>query len=472
MDEATSSEQELRAEVERLRAERDAARAQLASAEQRPPSRHLTRRIAAGVLVVLSCLSFLTGGAGIWASRNFLDTDVWVDRVGPLADDPDVQAALSREITTEVMKLVDPKALFEDVLPERGQLLAVPLSGAVEGFVGDQVATFVASDAFARLWVGINEQAHAAAVRVLKGDSDVVQAGDDEITLNLVPVINQVLSRITSASPELFGRTVDIPDVQIDEVPTAAIDAVNNAFGTDLPEDFGQITIYDQGALKEVQDAIALFDRIVVLSVIVFVLATVGAIALSVDRRRTVLQLAITDVLLLILMRRAGMIAQDQVLGLVRVEDNEPAVRAATDALLQGLFDGTRLLLWLFGIIIVIAWLTGSSARVVKVRRGVASAATGVVSAARDRGSDPATVAWLVAHRDALRVAGVVVALGLLWWLDLSWFGVFVLLALVVAYEVLLSRLPDRDEDGGTPTDPTDPGSAGVGPTITEPTVA
>jgi hypothetical protein len=462
VDEATSSEQELRAEVERLRAERDAARAQLASAEQRPPSRHLTRRIVVGVLVVLSCLSFLTGGAGIWASRNFLDTDVWVDRVGPLADDPDVQAALSREITTEVMQLVDPQALFEDVLPERGQLLAVPLSGAVEGFVGDQVSTFVASDAFARLWVGINEQAHAAAVRVLKGDSDVVQAGDDEITLNLVPVINQVLSRITSVSPELFGRTVDIPDVQIDEVPTAAIDAVNNAFGTDLPEDFGQITIYDQGALKEVQDAIALFDRIVVLSVVVFVLATIGAIALSVDRRRTVLQLAITDVLLLILMRRAGMIAQDQVLGLVRVEDNEPAVRAATDALLQGLFDGTRLLLWLFGIIIVIAWLTGSSPRVVKVRGGIASAATGVVSAARDRGSDPATVAWLVAHRDALRVAGVVVALGLLWWLDLSWFGVFVLLALVVAYEVLLSRLPDRDQDVDGPS--------AEGSTLTEPT--
>lgn len=461
MDDATSSEEELRAEVERLRAERDAARSQLASVEQGRPSKHLTRRIAAGVLVVISCLSFLTGGAGIWASRNFLDTDVWVERVGPLADDPDVQAALSREITTEVMQLVDPQALFEEVLPERGQLLAVPLSGAVEGFVGDQVATFVASDAFARLWVGVNEQAHAAAVRVLKGDSDVVQAGDDSVTLNLVPIINQVLARITSVSPELFGRTIDVPDVQIDEVPSGAIDKINSTFGTDLPEDFGQITIYDQGQLKEVQDAIALFDRLVVFSVIIFLLSTIGALALSIDRRRTVLQLAITDVLLLILMRRAAMTAQDQVLGLVRVDDNVPAAKAVSDALLQGLFDGTRVLLWVFGILIVVAWLTGSSTTVVRVRHGIASAVTGVVSAARDRGSDPATVTWLVAHRDALRVAGVAVGLVLLWWLDLSWLGVFLLLALIVAYEILLTRLPDHDPgDDDTPTDGGPPAAA------------
>jgi hypothetical protein len=402
-------------------------------------------------MVFLSCVSFLTGGIGIWASRSLLDTDVWVDHVGPLADDPDVQAAISAQITAEIMKLIDPQALFEEALPERGQVLAVPLSGAVQSFVGDQVDKFVASDAFDRLWVGLNEQAHATAVKVLRGDSEVVQAGDKTVTLSLIPVINEVLANITKASPEIFGKTINIPDVQIDEIPTAAIDKINDVFGTDLPPDFGQITIYDGGELKEVQDAIALFDRLVWVSIVVFVLATVGAFAASVDRRRTLVQLAIVDVLLLILMRRAAITAQDQLLGLVRIDSNVPAVKATSDALLQGLFDGTRILLWFFGILIALAWLTGSSKRAVAFRGRTVSVASGLTSAARERSTDPATTAWLVEHRDALRIAGVVVAVVLLWWLNLSWLGVLILLALVAGYEVLLGRLEDDDSTAGGP---------------------
>jgi hypothetical protein len=442
---------DLEAELARVRAERDAARAELSELRVGQPSRHVTRKIIAGFMVFLSCVSFLTGGIGIWASRSLLDTDVWVDHVGPLADDPGVQAAISAQITAEIMKLIDPQALFEEALPERGQVLAVPLSGAVQSFVGDQVDKFVASDAFDRLWVGLNEQAHATAVKVLRGDSEVVQAGDKTVTLSLIPVINEVLANITKASPEIFGKTINIPDVQIDEIPTAAIDKINDVFGTDLPPDFGQITIYDGGELKEVQDAIALFDRLVWVSIVVFVLATVGAFAASVNRRRTLVQLAIVDVLLLILMRRAAITAQDQLLALVRVDSNVPAVKATSDALLQGLFDGTRILLWFFGILIALAWLTGSSKRAVAFRSRTVSVASGLTSAARERGTDPATTAWLVEHRDALRIAGVVVAVVLLWWLNLSWLGVLILLALVAGYEVLLGRLEDDDSTAGGP---------------------
>lgn len=440
---------DLESQVARLRAERDAARAELAAlrggagAGDGTPahSRHVVRRVVAVVLVVISCITFLTGGVGIWASRNLLDTDVWLSRVGPLIEDPAVQDALARQITAEVMTLVDPQALFTEVLPERGQLLAVPLAGAVEGFVGDQVSNFVASDAFERLWVEVNRQAHAAAVRVLRDESEAITAGDRTVTLNLVPVINRVLQRLTSISPEILGRTVDLPDVQIDEVPTEAIRTINERLGTDLPEDFGQIVIYDQGKLKEVQDAVALFDRVVTASVVLFVLSTIGALATSVDRRRTLLQLAVADVLILVLLRRGAMRAQEQVLDLVRVRENRGAVRATTDALFQGLFDGTRILLWGLGIVIVVALVAGGGRRAVAFRRKVAAVAAGLVGAARDRTTDPATVAWMADHKDLLQFATAAVGIVLLWWLNLSWIGVLVVVAAVVAIVVLLGRL-------------------------------
>jgi hypothetical protein len=340
------------------------------------------------------------------------------------------------------MQLVDPQALFEDVLPERGKLLAGPLSGAVQSFVGDQVAKVVQSDAFATLWVEVNRQAHAAAVKVLEGDSEVVSAGDKTVTLNLLPIVNRVLARISSVSPELFGRTVDIPDIHVDEVPASAIKAINERFGTDLPSDFGQITIYDQGTLKELQDAVKLFNQIVWLSVVVFVVTTVGALAVSVDRRRTLLQLSIADFVLLVLMRRGAIRAQDQVLDLVRVAANKPAVKAVTTAIFSGLFDGTRILLWLFGVIIAVALVSGPGPRAAAFRRRVASAVVGIVSAARDKGADPATTAWIVGHRDLLQVVVAVIAVALLWWLDLGWLGVLVVLVLAGIAIALLARLP------------------------------
>jgi hypothetical protein len=444
--------EDLSDQVTRLRAERDEARAELERVQEARGSRHLTRRVVAGVLVVISCLSFLAGGVGIWASRSFLDTDVWVDRVGPLADNPDVQEALSARITSEIMQVVDPQTLFQEALPERGQILAVPLSGAVEGFVGDQVDNFVAGDAFADIWVGVNRQAHQAAVKVLRGESDAVTAGDETVTLNLVPVINRVLASITSASPELFGRSIDIPDVQIDEVPTKAIDAINNTFGTDLPDDFGQITVYDGGELEEIQDAVALFDRIVWISVVVFVLSTVGAFAASVNRRRTFYELAIPWILILLLLRRGAVRAQDQVLDLVPPKGSVPAVRATTDALLSGLFDGTRILVWILVVALAVVWVTGPTDRAGALRRRAASAAAAVAGAASERSNDPATATWLIAHRPVLQAAGVVVAVVLLLWLNLGWFGMLLLLVILGAYEWVLARLEGPgDDDAGQP---------------------
>ncbi len=457
MDETTngdSSVEELSAQLERVRAERDEARAQLATIETAPESKHRVRRTVAVLLVIASCASFLTGGVGIWASRNFLDTDVWLQRTDPLIHDPAVQQAVSTKITDSVMQMVDPEALFKEALPERGQMLAGPLSGAVRNFVGDQVTKVVESEKFAEVWAEVNRQAHTTAVKVLRGESDVVTANDDSVTLNLIPIINRVLARITSISPELFGRTIQIPDIQIDEIPSSAIEKINDRFGTDLPADFGQITIYDQGKLKELQDAIVLLDRIVWLSVVIFVVSTIGALAASVDRRRTLLQLAIADVVLLVLMRRGAFRAQEQILDLVKVDANKPAVKAVTTAMFEGLYNGTRILLWLFGIIIVVALVTGPGRRASALRSRVGSAAVSLASSARDKGGDPATAAWIVAHRDALQLGVGALAIVLLWWLNLGWFGILVVLAIAGVLIALLARLPESSssEDDSTPT--------------------
>src|SRR5215211_896470 len=163
-------------ELERLRLERDQLQSQVSALTQRRRSR--VRGVLAPVLVILACVCLVAATVGVWAKRNFLDTDRFVTRVGPLIEEPAVQDAIAGRLTEQIVGLVDVEAVLEDALPERGRLLVGPLSGAVEGFVGDQVDAFVATDAFRRLWVGAAELAHTGAVRVLRGEATNLQTSD------------------------------------------------------------------------------------------------------------------------------------------------------------------------------------------------------------------------------------------------------------------------------------------------------
>jgi hypothetical protein len=83
-------------ELAELRQKRDRLVAQLTLLEHRTARRRWLRAGAVALLVALGCTSFTFAAVGVWVRRNVTDTDVWVERAGPLVDDPAVQAALGR----------------------------------------------------------------------------------------------------------------------------------------------------------------------------------------------------------------------------------------------------------------------------------------------------------------------------------------------------------------------------------------
>jgi hypothetical protein len=372
--------------------------------------------------------------------------------VGPLIEEPGVQNAIAGRLTEQIVGLVDLEAVLEDALPpERQRLvaaLAAPLSGAVEGFVGDHVDAFVATDAFRRLWVGAAELAHTAAVRVLRGEATNLRTSDGSITLNLVPVVNQVLARITEVSPEVLGRQVDIPDVSLDDVPEAAVTKLESALGRDLPEDFGQVTVYDDGALAAAQDGLKLFDELVVVFVVGMVLLAALALWVSQRRRRTTLQLVIGATLGLVLLRRVIFRLEAEVAELPPRPAGREAAGLAAGNFLDPLLSFTQ---WaLVGLVVVglVAVLTADYPWVVALRRRVATVAGSAFGAVGRGATDDATVRWIAGHQELLQVAVAIVALLALWVLDLSWLGVLVVLAVAggVALSVRRVHLPAPDE--------------------------
>ena len=130
------------------------------------------------------------------------------------------------------MQTVDTRALLADALPEKAQLLAIPLSSAVEGFVRDRVDRFFASDRFEKIWATATTRAHEQAVRLLRGEHSAITAKEDGVEINLVPMINAVLAQILDAAPSLVGSDVKLPTITVDDVPEVGASASERRSGS------------------------------------------------------------------------------------------------------------------------------------------------------------------------------------------------------------------------------------------------
>jgi hypothetical protein len=425
-------------EIDQLQSERDRLSNEVKALEAKKKSQSTLRTVGVFILVVLACVSFTGAAVGVWAKRSFLNNEIFAERAAPLGADPAIQAALSVWITDELMQVIDPEELFREALPDRGQILAVPLASAVRGFVQGKVDEFLASERFANLWSEAVTRAHARAVDVVEGSSDVVSAEGDQIEVNLVPLINGALAQVGQSSPEILGRTVDLPELTVDDLPANAQERMSEALGTPVGEDFGVIVIDDNGALSAAQEAVRLFGAAVWILVILTIVLIPLALLVSHRRRRTLLQLVFGLALGLVLVRRLGFRLEGDALDRIANETNRAAAKAITQSFVDPLLDATLIALWILLAVAIVAVVTGPYRWAIALRRGVGNTVSSlgrILGSAGERATDEATVAWLRANSGTLQIGGAAVAVLALLLFDLSWLGLLALLILLVAYE-------------------------------------
>ena len=125
-----------------------------------------------------------------------------------------------------------------------------------------------------------------------------------------------------------------------------------------IPSDFGQFTVFDASRLQEVQDAVELFNRLVVFVAILAVALFALTLWVSPRRRRTLIQLVVGTALGVVLLRRLGLRLEDDVVDMVR-PDNQEAAKVIVGAFVSSLLDATTWVLIVAAVIAVVAVITG-----------------------------------------------------------------------------------------------------------------
>ncbi len=403
-DQTHSGEQ---TEIERLRArveelEREAG---TPADEPRTTRRLRWRRITTVVLLVVGTVSLLVANVTVFLKRTLLDTESFVNTLEPLAEREEIIDAVSAEIAVAIVEAIDARALVEDALPEETKVLAGPIASGVEGFIGQTTREVIGSDAFASIWEEALRLVHEAAAEIIGGGSGLVRTASGEVQLDLSKVVETVTGRLSDAGLDV-----------------------------DLDPDLGVITLYSSDQLAQLQDGVDLLDRLAVVMWVLTVAALVGAVVVSVRRRRTVLVLGVA-IAAVALVTLAGLdFLRSEIVDRISEDQPRAAVAAAYDTVLRGFKTQSNLLVVLGLLLTGGAWLVGPSRWAIRIRtftqdqlrgRGAAFApSSGVLGTIRRT---------LAEHRGAFHAGAVIVGLVVL----VLWERPTVLVLLIVALLVL-----------------------------------
>jgi hypothetical protein len=290
------------------------------------------------VLLVLATLLWSVGIVAVWAQRQMLDTQNWVETSDRLLENEEIRNALSTAILQRIYASAPVENQLRETLPDNLKPLAAPVSAALREVANRNAPKVLGSAAALAAWEKANRAAHQTLVKIL--DGDIARGGT--VTLNLHDLIAQVAAGT--------GLPAGVADK--------------------LPENLQQLELLKSDKIEAAQKAIHRAKTLTIVLAVLAVLLMAGAVALDKDRRRTMVAvggcLIFAGVLVLALRRIGGEAA---VTALAESPNARPAVKATfvigtsllTDAAWGSIVGG------LF--IVVGGWLIGPGKRATALRR-------------------------------------------------------------------------------------------------------
>ncbi len=336
------------------------------------------RRTVAALVIAASLVTPFAVGA-LWLRLALLNEHRYVRTVAPLATNRAIVSAVAAEVTDTLLAQVDEKAI-EDELGRLGPILGA----GVHGYVQQLVAKLLLTSQFEQLWTAATVQSHQALVAALEGKQSDLIAPDGSVDVNLASVVARARDTLAAAGLHVFDR-VEPGLVQ------------------------ERFTIVRPGALHRARRAVSLLRTLSIVLPAAAILLFGLALAISRNRRRTLLHagigLVVAGVIGLVLVVAGRSYYLHSVVG---PDVPHPAATALYDTVVRDLRHAYKITclcgLALFGA----ALLAGPSRAAVRLRsltlRGAGAAADQAVG-------ENVRSGWVTANRSTLRTVVVVVGL-------------------------------------------------------------
>ena len=303
------------------------------------------RKLSLALVVIAGLITFVAI-LSIWANRQALNTDNWVNTSGRLLANKKVEERLADYLGQQVAENVNVKGELEAVLPPRLDPLAAAAAGGINQLTPRIAERALESPKLQGLWATANRLAHERLLEVLDGGGSTVSTENGEVTLDLKPLVSQIGGEL----------------------------GVGAGLGEKLPANVGKLTILRSDQLEAAQKGANLVRELpIFLTLLALVLFAVAVWIAGPARRRTLRSVGfafiIAGLLVLILRRIGGNVLVDSV---VANPTAKPAVHAVWDIATSLLATVATSALALGILVVIAAWLAGPTRIAVRLRREAA----------------------------------------------------------------------------------------------------
>ena len=351
-------------------------------------------------------------------------------------------------------------------LPKSAKPLVAPIVNEVHSYVYNLALKVFSSPQFGKLWDGLNRHSHAAVVNVLTGKQTPLQKKLEkggQVALNLSPALNNLIDDANAHGVTLFN-------------PIKAVSTQGLSF-----------TVVSK---QQVSKFSGLFNLVVkgkwIVPVISLVLAIL-AVALAMERRKTLVRLAIGVALMTLLLLGAlsagrGIFIGQAAGGGFRAE----GASAVWDTVLRFLKADLR---WTLLIAVLVAfggWVAGPARYAEWIRKTTVAGAHWVGAQARELSSGAGragravaessrvrrSAGWILEHLNGLRIVGVIVAgLFVVFGGNLTGWSLLIIVIVLAVYVGLLQLMAAWARKAAGPGPDAGPGSGPPATSVTSGTV-
>lgn len=380
------------AEVDRLQSEVEELRSQLAG-ERSVRSRRI-RTTVTWLLTVAAVLATVVSLLGIWTFRTLTDSDLFVQRVGTIVEEPQVAQAVGVRAADQIVTALELEDRLRTRLPDELGVAAGPIANAAENYLAQGATAVLEDDRFQAAWESALREGHRISIAVLAGeDTAAVTTDEGLIVVDLTPVVNTLVARGSDFLSDLLGRDIDPVTLTSGNLDSAAA-ALETQLDVDLPDDFGHIVLFESENLATAQAAYQSASLAVWLAPVLALLLIAAAVATALHRVRTLMTIVVGAGLLLMVVGLALAPLRDTLVGNVADAGLAPAVGTAYDSITATLRDGIVIAVVIGLLAALVLFLTGPS-RLAQSGRALARRAP----------------VLLAAHRTPSLVVGAVVVL-------------------------------------------------------------
>jgi Na+-transporting methylmalonyl-CoA/oxaloacetate decarboxylase gamma subunit len=352
-------------EVEKLRAENEALKAQVDKKAKRQVKGGFWRRFTVWLLIILACVFSLLGVFSTWIRATTLDTNTFVNTVAPLVKSEAVAKAVTDVAVTQLFEQYDVKghlrngltqldSAIRQALPPNAPIpdislgaIADPVSSGLESVAKTAAQKILTSDAFFKIWESSLKLAHQSAINIIRGNKNAaVTSVGDKVVLNISPLLDKIKAQLVASGLTFLDK------VQV-------------------PANIGQFELFTAKQLGSVKSIVKLLDLLYWLLPLLALLCFVGAVCLSKNKRRALIRSGVGLVIVMLLVLIVLKVAHSQLFNQIKVPENLAAADVVWGSLLGGLKQAIWGILVLGAVVSIGAGFAGPSKWAVWTREHV-----------------------------------------------------------------------------------------------------